>query len=73
MTIKEECPDDNQHPDDKNKTGWEIGHKVEMTFNLDKEKIEQIHRCLKNGKLTLTINKANLLESGRFQNGYLYD
>lgn len=67
MTIKEDNPESDEKKD------LEIAHKVEMTFHLDKEKIEQIHKCLQNGKLTLTVHKANLLESGRFSSGYLYD
>jgi len=45
---------------------------MKLSFKLDQKKIDQIQRCLKKGRLTITVSKVDL-SSGRPTNGYLYD
>jgi hypothetical protein len=44
---------------------------MKLSLKLDPQKIEQIQRCLKKGRLTITVSKVSAL--GRAENGYLYD
>ena len=44
---------------------------MKMSFTLTPDKIEQIQRCIKKGRLTITVSKVSAL--GRADNGYLYD
>jgi hypothetical protein len=44
---------------------------MKLSFKLDAKKIEQIQRCLKKGRLTITVSKVGA--GGRAENGYLYD
>jgi hypothetical protein len=44
---------------------------MKLSFKLDAKKIEQIQRCLKKGRLTITVSKVD--PGGRAGNGYLYD
>ena len=44
---------------------------MKLSFKLDPKKIEQIQRCLKKGRLTITVSKIDDL--GRAGNGYNYD
>ena len=44
---------------------------MKLSFALDPKKVEQIQRCLKKGRLTITVSKVSAL--GRADNGYLYD
>ncbi len=44
-----------------------------MTLGLDAEKIEAIQRCLKKGKLTITVTTAGAVKGGRARTAYIYD
>lgn len=45
---------------------------MKLSFKLDPKKIEQIQRCIKKGRLTITVSKVDM-SSGRPTNGYIYD
>jgi hypothetical protein len=49
------------------------GSTIKMTLAVDPQKLEAIQRCLKKGKLTITMSTADILKAGRAENGYLYD
>jgi hypothetical protein len=44
---------------------------MKLSLKLDEAKIAQIQKCLKKGKLTITV--ANVATLARGGNGYLYD
>jgi hypothetical protein len=44
---------------------------MKLALKLDPEKIAQIQKCLKKGKLTITVSNVATLARGG--NGYLYD
>jgi hypothetical protein len=44
---------------------------MKLSFTLDPKRIEQIQRCLKKGRLTITVSKVSA--AGRAVNAYIYD
>jgi hypothetical protein len=46
---------------------------LKLSFDLDDERVAEIQRCLKKGKLTITISSLEKLGADRATNGYLYD
>jgi len=46
--------------------------KAKLNFALTPEKVAAIQRCLAKGKLTVTVNKADLAK-GRIGDAWLYD
>lgn len=46
---------------------------LHFSFPVDKSKIEQIHKCLEKGRLTVKVSKIDSLHTGRGVNGYTYD
>lgn len=47
------------------------GDSLKLSLKLDPEKVERIQRCLKKGKLTITVPRVDAISRGG--NGYLYD
>lgn len=46
--------------------------RLRVSMPLDKDKVAAIRRCLAKGRLTISINRINLV-TGRAGDGYLYD
>jgi hypothetical protein len=51
----------------------EVSRTTRLHFDIDDEKAEAIRSCLKNGRLSISINEVDLSRGGRFENGYQYD
>jgi hypothetical protein len=56
---------------------FQITPKIELDFVLDNERVAAIKQCLEKGKLTITLNKADLTTivegTVRSLDGYIYD
>jgi hypothetical protein len=46
--------------------------KLKLDMPLDEQKLAAIQKCLKKGRLTITVDRVNLT-TGRFGDGWLYD
>ncbi|MGC2781285.1 MAG: hypothetical protein WA418_37175 [Bradyrhizobium sp.] len=49
------------------------GSDMQLSFKLDKEKVEAIQRCLKKGKLTIKLSSIDAIKGGRANSVYIYD
>lgn len=50
-----------------------VESKIQLSFPVDKKRIEEIQKCLKKGKLSITISKVAAQKAGRAREGYIYD
>jgi hypothetical protein len=55
----------------KARRGSKTGGQLKISLKLNPKRIEQIQRCLKKGRLTITVSRVSSI--GRADNGYLYD
>jgi hypothetical protein len=46
---------------------------IELSFELDEEKIKQIRSCLRKGRLKVTVLDIEAIQAGRAQSAYEYD